>query len=210
MKKAPKFSPVGYDALVDSYDYMYGQSKDQELYVSLKWLNNRLKNGSSILDVGCGTGRVAQLLSKNFKVTGIDNSPQMIKLSRLTAPKATFLEMNLQRLNFTEDQTHQFDTIVCFFTLLHVETAIFVRTLRSLLKLLLTGGYFILSMVLGDYDKDANLMGKKFHYTAYEENKLLTILKKNSLKVIKVQKQKFQPRSAEASVEDQIFIYCQL
>lgn len=208
MKKTQNYSLLGYDALAGSYDYVYGQTKHQELYTSLKWLNNKLKNGSRILDIGCGTGRVAKYLSKNFNVTGIDNAPQMIKVAKTTAPKAVFLEMNLFRLKFPD--TQKFDALVCFFTLLHVEKSIFERIIRSLLQLLRKEGFFIISMVLGDYNKDANLMNKMFHYTAYEESDLLTIFENCGLKVLRVKKQRFRPRNDDAEFEDQIFIYLQL
>ncbi len=51
----------------------------------------RLAPGSRVLDVCCGTGQMARLLSeRRFEVVGIDGSQQMIELARENAPDATF------------------------------------------------------------------------------------------------------------------------
>lgn len=205
-KKIRNIILSGYDALADTYDYDYGQNKDQELYLGLKWLINKLKNGSSILDVGSGTGQVARILSKNFEVIGIDNSTFMIKIAKMNAPKATFIEMNLNKLMF--DEKH-FDAILTYFTLLHVEKSIFKRTILTLLNHLNIGGFFIISMILGNHDRKELLMGRKYHFAAYSEDVLLDILISVGLKVLKVRKQQFQPKIEETDIENQIFIYCQ-
>src|SRR2546423_1538205 len=48
---------------------------------------------AAILDVGCGTGEpiAAYLVSKGFRVTGVDGSEQMIFLARSAVPKAGFV-----------------------------------------------------------------------------------------------------------------------
>lgn len=52
---------------------------------------------SSILDLCCGTGRLAALLGKRgFKVTGIDNSRAMLALARRNAPAARFIRADAQ------------------------------------------------------------------------------------------------------------------
>ena len=207
MNKFNKINVLGYDALAESYDYVYGQTKDQEQFQSLKWLNSNLKNGARILDVGSGTGRVARFLSKKFQVIGIDNSNQMIKISRQTAPKAEFIEMNVKKIKF--DEQIKFEAIVSFFTFLHVEKSIFERVLSNTLNYLNKGGYLIISMLEGNYDKDAYLMDKKFHFSAYNEEDLIKIFKKFNLNILKVKKQNFKPKYKNAEIEHQIFIYCQ-
>jgi SAM-dependent methyltransferase len=47
--------------------------------------------GGVIVDVGCGSGVAArEFLNAGFEVVGIDASPSMISLARLTAPEARF------------------------------------------------------------------------------------------------------------------------
>src|SRR5689334_1438331 len=49
-----------------------------------------------VLDVGCGSGRLARkLLAAGFAVQGVDASPAMIELARAHAPGATFEVLRL-------------------------------------------------------------------------------------------------------------------
>jgi SAM-dependent methyltransferase len=55
-----------------------------------------LAHGAHVLDVGCGSGRLAQrLLDAKFEVTGIDASPAMIDLARRGVRGARFEVMRL-------------------------------------------------------------------------------------------------------------------
>lgn len=72
---------------------------------AIRWVQGR------VLDVGCGTGRVAMhLQGRGFDVLGIDNSPLSIKVCRLRGLKKVRL------LSITELSRKQglFDTIVMF------------------------------------------------------------------------------------------------
>ncbi len=51
-----------------------------------------LPSGSSILDVCCGTGHLArELISRGYRVTGIDGSEEMLVYARKRAPQGEFL-----------------------------------------------------------------------------------------------------------------------
>ena len=72
-----------------------------------------LKGSESVLDIGCGEGKVTQLLSTYLpqgQVVGVDNSEEMIAAARQTFPHChnpnlTFLKMDARELTFRE----QFD-----------------------------------------------------------------------------------------------------
>ncbi|HET9156770.1 MAG TPA: class I SAM-dependent methyltransferase [Myxococcaceae bacterium] len=50
-----------------------------------------LKAGAGVLDVGCGSGRLARrLVEAGFDVVGVDASPAMIELARAHAPEVRF------------------------------------------------------------------------------------------------------------------------
>lgn len=64
--------------LVELYDLDSPWSDDREFYLSLA--NGRAKN---ILDLGCGTGLIANAYAKNgHSVTGVDPSPLMLECGR--------------------------------------------------------------------------------------------------------------------------------
>jgi SAM-dependent methyltransferase len=74
-----------YDAIASYYDVgMAGFDDDLSLYFGIA-----KRNGGSILELGCGTGRLTQPLSAaGFEVIGIDRSAQMLDraLERLSGP----------------------------------------------------------------------------------------------------------------------------
>jgi len=64
---------------------------------------------ASVLDAGCGTGRVAgELVRRGFDVTGVDIDPAMLDRARLKAPDATWIEADLDGL----DLGRAFDVVV--------------------------------------------------------------------------------------------------
>lgn len=63
--------------------------------------------GSTVLDVGCGTGRHAvELAKRGYRVTGVDLSPKMLEVARAKAAAAgvevRFVEMDATRLDLGE------------------------------------------------------------------------------------------------------------
>ncbi len=57
----------------------------------LHQLDNAGVTSGLIVDLGCGSGVTARLLTDaGFEVLGVDIAPEMIRLARNTAPKATF------------------------------------------------------------------------------------------------------------------------
>ncbi len=63
----------------------------------------------SVLDGGCGTGRVAiELARRGLDVTGTDLDPDMISLARSKAPELTWIQADLSEL----DLATRFDVVV--------------------------------------------------------------------------------------------------
>ena len=72
----------GYDRVAHRYARLEGESE----WPRMRWLRkllNRLEPGSSVLDLGCGSGNPADVeISKEHKVTGVDISQTQINLAR--------------------------------------------------------------------------------------------------------------------------------
>jgi len=59
--------------------------------------------GERILDVGCGTGRLAsQIAATGARVTGLDLSPSMLEQARLACPRGEFIEGDLLEFRTSE------------------------------------------------------------------------------------------------------------
>ena len=56
-------------------------------------------SGGSVLDAGCGTGRVGiELARRGYSVTGVDSDPQMLTTARDKAPELPWLQVDLAAL----------------------------------------------------------------------------------------------------------------
>ncbi|MBN8727299.1 MAG: class I SAM-dependent methyltransferase [Xanthomonadales bacterium] len=82
-----------YDDFAWFYDRYWSRGIPLELLAALEpRLLAALPAGARVLDLCCGTGRVAAALGdRGFDVTGIDGSPEMLALARRNAPAARFV-----------------------------------------------------------------------------------------------------------------------
>lgn len=104
----------------------------------LEVLLRGLSRGSSVLDVGCGTGLVAEcLLAAGMDVLGIDASDGMLAIARREYPAGRFIRLDLQDVA-TLDQS--FDAVCAVAVLLHRPRAELVATLRAFHAKLRPGG----------------------------------------------------------------------
>lgn len=99
-----------YDIISDLYDKYWKDIILGNYSVFERTLLPSLPKGSRILDVCCGTGQIASLLSeRNYVVDGLDISEKMIEKAKATAPKASFKVADAT--NFSYDVS--FDAAIC-------------------------------------------------------------------------------------------------
>lgn len=109
----------------------------------------------SILDAGCGTGKLKLILGNNFDYTGIDFSENMLSLAR-TRGYETILGSLEDVLNKIEDKSY--DHVVCLSVLYFIEGAeSVIRHLERIAKQTLIVGFEKyseqqLKMVFNGYD----------------------------------------------------------
>jgi len=73
-----------YDQMGDFYDFVYSEGFDSDFY-----LKEAKKAKGRVLELGCGTGRIAIKLAKEgIEVTGLDMSEKMLELLKRNADKA--------------------------------------------------------------------------------------------------------------------------
>ena len=86
--------------------------------------------GEKILDVGCGRGFLADILSKKCKVTACDMIISEKTIQQY--PNIQFKQENIQALSFSNNE---FDTVICTHTLEHVQDiAVAIKELRRVTK----------------------------------------------------------------------------
>ena len=136
-----------YDIDMSSWGYAYPLQLNKILTNKLK-----LKKTIKILDAGCGTGYVAEVLSKlNYKnITGIDFSEEMLTIAR---SKKIYKKLMCQSLNEKIDlRSKQFELIICTGVLTsgHVGPS----ALHELIRILKPQGFFICSIAESVYKKN--------------------------------------------------------
>lgn len=106
--------------------------------------------GQRVLDMGCGRGRHAQVLTtKGLQVTGIDLSAQSIQEAKHLVPQGRF-EVFDMREPFADGF---FDAAVCLFTSLGYtnEAQDDQRAVNAAAKALKPGGLFVLELLNGSF-----------------------------------------------------------
>ncbi|WP_187265474.1 class I SAM-dependent methyltransferase [Reinekea thalattae] len=173
-----------------------------------QWLAEQLPKGAKVLDVGCGSGvPTAKLLAdQEMDVLGIDFSSKMIELAQQQVANAKFQIMDISNIDF---EAESFDAIACFFSLLMLKKEDIVSSLKQLYQTLKPGGYFLISMVEGDFDYiEIPFFDTKVNVSAYTKSALESELTAAGFSIIKSHDVEFRAYK-EAAAEQQIFIYCQ-
>jgi 2-polyprenyl-3-methyl-5-hydroxy-6-metoxy-1,4-benzoquinol methylase len=107
---------------------------------------NFIKDGSSVLDLGCGKGEFLQFLKikkPNCKMMGIDFSSSAIEYAKKTIPDIEFAVADVQNISFYKSLLKRFDYVVSFEVIEHLDIPLkFISEVECVLK---DGGWFILS-----------------------------------------------------------------
>lgn len=117
----------------------------------------------TVLDAGCGTGRVAiELARRGVEVAGVDVDPAMLEVARRKAPSLVWVEADLATL----DLGRRFEVVltagnVLLFVAHGTEAAVVDRLARHLVQ----GGRLVAGfslgggLTVGDYDEMATAAG---------------------------------------------------
>ena len=137
----------GYDRVAADYACLENEAE----WPRMRWLKRLLKGldaGSSVLDLGCGSGDPADIeIAKNHTVTGVDISEEQIRLARKNVPSGRFIHADAASVNFPADS---FDAVVSFYALEHIPREEHAALLRRISRWLRVGGLLLLSTEAGE------------------------------------------------------------
>ena len=167
--RLPVLTPQqGYDRWAASY----GENMNPVQVLEAEALTRLLPDlhGQTVLDLGCGKGRVSRFALERGAVstTGVDISEAMLKAAATAVPMASarWIKAGVQRLPF---EAAAFDVVVCALTMGHVkdlETA-----LGEIARVLRPGGVLLLS----DFHPYATLRGWQRAFTDAETGQAFAI-----------------------------------
>jgi SAM-dependent methyltransferase len=128
------------------YDEIYaaeGKDYPAEANIVHKLIQKyRKSTGKALLDVGCGTGIHANLLSRHYQVQGLDLDKKMLAVARGNYPQIKFQQgdmVNFQLIN-------KFDVIVSLFSAIgyaRTKTRLH-RTIKNMSQHLASGGVLLI------------------------------------------------------------------
>ncbi|MCE9645762.1 MAG: class I SAM-dependent methyltransferase [Chloroflexi bacterium] len=127
------------------YDDIYaaaGKDYPAEARILHRLIRKHKKSaGHRLLDVACGTGIHASLLSGQYQVQGLDLDPQMLAVARRNFPNIRFHQGDMT--NF--ERKDRFDVIVCLFSAIaYVKTRTRLqKTIKNMARHLAPGGVLL-------------------------------------------------------------------
>ena len=105
-------------------------------------------NAQSVLDAGCGTGRMTRLLaSLGVDVSGIDLSPGMIAVARTNYPELSFEVAGLSALPYADNQL---GGVFAWYSIIHSPPTALPRIFAEFFRVLAPGGHALLSFQVGE------------------------------------------------------------
>ena len=95
---------IAYDKMADNYDNTL-DGKFTERFKKLLLNTVTVKEGYSVLDIGCGNGTLLSRMAKLNQIQGFgtDISPQMIKNATARYPELRFVVSNCEKMPFDDE-----------------------------------------------------------------------------------------------------------
>ena len=152
------------------YDKLHNDNDKNNNIIEIIQNKTKIKDTSSILDIGCGTGEIVSKLS-NFNILGIDKSPNMINICKNKFPNSKFDTKDiLNNNNF--DYNLRFTHILCLnYTIYYIKDR--NSFFKNCTNLIMPNGILVLHLVESNkFNRTINACKiNNFNPAKYLENK---------------------------------------
>jgi len=127
-------------------------------------------SGNDVLDLGCGTGTLAQMcIERGAVVTGVDANSGMLAVAKKNSPSANFLNISLGNLDeHLGDES--FDLILSTLAFSELTRAERIHALKQIKRILRNGG----TVLIGDEIIPEKILAKWLYYAFRIPMRLLT------------------------------------
>ncbi len=168
--------------------------------------DNIANKNADVLEIACGPGNITKYLLKkrpDFKITGIDLSPNMISLAKVNNPAAEFRLMDCRDIDRIDKK---YDGIMCGFCLPYLTREESIKLIHNASGLLKPDGAFYLSTMEDDYSKSglressSNSEDKVYiHY--HQADYLAGALKENGFKIIDLRRERYPAQDGTTTTD---------
>ncbi len=126
--------------------------------------------GNQVLDLGCGTGTLAQMcIERGAVVTGVDANSGMLAVAKRNSPSANYLNISLGNLDeHLGDES--FDIILSTLAFSELTRAERIHALKQIKRILRNGG----TVLIGDEIIPEKILAKWLYYAFRIPMRLLT------------------------------------
>jgi ubiquinone/menaquinone biosynthesis C-methylase UbiE len=166
---------TAYDSIAGQYDSARVRLQPKELQY-LHVILDGLAPLSTILDLGCGTGRpiATTLAGEGHRIVGVDSSESMLDLCRERLPDHSWIHGRIEQIELDE----VFDAVICWDALFHLPRLHWPAVLRKIYAWLKPGGTLLLSsgMVEGKDGFSDTMFDRVFYYDSLPPETLMHLL----------------------------------
>jgi SAM-dependent methyltransferase len=136
---------TGYDAMAQQYlDYLEATPGEDPRLRFLAELQDRLADGSDVVDLGCGAGEPGtRLLAERHSVLGVDVSGAQLALAAENVPTARLLRTDFSKLDLP---AASLDAVTAFYSMTHVPRDRHGELFGRIASWLRPGGYLLLTL----------------------------------------------------------------
>ena len=148
-----------YNSIAEAFD----QRRDW-IPPDFKLFSQYIKQEDKVLDIGCGNGRLKEIMLENTDYYGIDFSEGMIERAKKRYPKAKFFQTKPFEFPFDDNS---FDKVFCLSVLHHIPSKSFrIKFLKEIKRVLKPKGELFLTV----WDLEDNKKARKllFKYTMFK------------------------------------------
>jgi len=133
----------GYDRMGTEFAAWNSQRPPHARRLFLDEVLPRLDEGSTVVELGCGPGTDAAVLSAGRRYVGVDLSSVQVSIARQRVPHATFVVGDLTSIAF---RSESIDGVVAFYVLMHVPQEELRSTFERIYEWLRPDGRLMLSL----------------------------------------------------------------
>lgn len=161
-KKLLKLVKNNYSEIAEQFN----ETRKKQIWQEIDILAKKVKPGSSVLDVGCGNGRLLEALPPDIDYLGVDNSEKLLELARKEHPQNKFIEGDI--LDLGKAIHRKYDYIFCVAVLHHLPGKdLRIKALKELKEVVWEDGEIIISV-----------------WNLWQQNKFRNLILKNTFKKI--------------------------